>query len=513
LLARKVHKVSAAQTPARTISYGKRLSHLADEHGDATALTFVATDGEERQISWRELDQRSNRVARSLERHGIGRRDMVVIELPNSVEHVVCAFGSWKAGACVLPLRWDLPDRERERVLKVAQPAMVVGSRIGEDVWAQTTADALEDPSVSVDPVRDRIPDPARATASSGSTGIPKVIRAEGSGTFDLASIENVVASTLEQGPQQLQLVPAPLYHTYGSGLTFTALLQGQSVILMEKFVAGLALELIERHQVNTLTATTIMLQRMARCPDISRRDLSSIQSLLHGGAPLPQWLARFWIELVGPTKFFVAYGSSENAGTCFARGDEWLTHPGTVGRPVNTELRIRDDSGADLPPHETGMIYVRRPGQSSPVFAYMGDVSGIVDSDGYTALGDLGWLDEEGYLYLADRRIDMIISGGANVFPAEVEGVLTEHPGVADAVVVGLPDDEWGERVHAIVAPADITDTPSTDELRAFCRDRLAAYKMPKTIEFVDRLPRTDAGKIRRSDLANERRAVLDVE
>ncbi|MCV7154773.1 class I adenylate-forming enzyme family protein [Mycolicibacterium pyrenivorans] len=505
--------MSAPQTSAKTVSYGKRLSDLADAHGDTTALTFVATTGEEREISWRELDQRSNRVARSLQKLGITQRDMVVIELPNSVEHVVCAFGSWKVGACVLPLRWDLPDRERERVLDVAQPAVVVGSRTGEDGGAQISVQTLEDLSVSADPVPDCIPDPARATASSGSTGIPKVIRAEGSGTFDLSSIENVVASTLEQGPQQLQLVPAPLYHTNGSGLTFTALLQGQSLILMEKFVAELALDLIERHRVNTLTATTIMLQRMARCGDITRRDLSSIESLLHGGAPLPQWLARFWIERIGPTKFFVAYGSSENAGTCFARGDEWLSHPGTVGRPVNTELRVRDDSGADLPPNETGMIYVRRPGQASPVFAYMGDVSGVVDADGYTALGDLGWLDDEGYLYLADRRVDMIISGGANVFPAEVEGALTEHPGVADAVVIGLPDDEWGERVHAIVAPANAPDAPSIEELRTFCRDRLAAYKVPKSIEFVDRLPRTDAGKIRRSDLANERRAVRDSE
>lgn len=499
--------MSDAQTRSRVVSYGKRLSSLAEMHSDATALVFVAATGEECQVSWRELDERSNRIARSLEGRGIGQQDMVVIELPNSVEHVVCAFGAWKVGACVLPLRWDLPEWERARVLSVARPAIVVGPHSDDDLWQQTTAGILEDPAVATDPVPDRIPNPARATASSGSTGVPKVIRAEGSGTFDLASIENVVASTLGQGPQQLQLVPAPLYHTNGSGLTFTALLQGQSVILMERFTAELALELIERHRVNTLTATTIMLQRMARCPDISGRDLSSIQSLLHGGAPLPQWLARFWIECVGPTKFFVAYGSSENAGTCFARGDEWLAHPGTVGRPVNTELRIRGEAGDDLPPGETGMIYVRRPGQSSPVFAYMGDVSGSIDPDGFTALGDLGWLDEEGYLYLADRRVDMIISGGANIFPAEIEGALTEHTQVADAVVVGLPDDEWGERVHAIVMPADPARPPSTEELRSFCRERLAAYKVPKAFELVARLPRTEAGKIRRADLANERR------
>lgn len=497
--------MSKAQASRHVVSYGKRLSNLADMHPGATALMFVTATGEERQVSWRELDQRSNRVARCLERRGIEEHDMVVIELPNSVEHVVCAFGAWKVGACVLPLRWDLPDWERERVLEVAQPAIVLASSNGAGHWQQVTAAMLEDPTVATDPVPDRVPNPARAIASSGSTGVPKVICADGSGTFEQDSDENLIFNNLKQGLEQVQLVPAPLYHTNGTMLTFTALLQGQSLILMERFVAELALELIERHKVGTLTATTIMLQRMARCPDISRRDLSSIQSLLHGGAPLPSWLARFWIGRIGANKFFVAYGSSENAGLCVARGDEWLAHPGTVGRAVNTELSIRDEeSGRDLPPGETGIIHVRRPGQTSAAFTYLGDVSIDTGADWFTALGDLGSVDEDGYLYLADRRVDMIISGGANVYPAEVEAALTEHAEVADAVVVGLPDDEWGQRVHAIVVAADPARAPSPEELRSFCRERLAAYKVPKTVELVANLPRSDAGKIRRSDLAS---------
>ncbi len=495
-----------AQTRGRVVSYGRRLSDLAEIHGDATALVFVTVTGDERRISWRELDQRSNRAARSLTRMGIGQRDMVVIDLPNSVEHIVCAFASWKVGACAMPLRWDLPDWERARVLAVARPAVVLGSSTAEAEaqWRHINAAVLEDPAVSSDPVVDCVPDPARAIASSGSTGTPKVICASGSGTFDPDSIENAAVQATGQRADQVQLVSAPLYHTNGSLMTYTALLQGQSLILMERFMAEQALDLIERHRVSTLTATTIMLQRMARSPDMSRRDLSSIESLLHGGAPLPQWLARFWIDRLGATRFFVAYGSSENAGLFFARGDEWLAHPGTVGRPVNTEWRIRDDQGRDVPPGETGLIYVRRPDHSAPVFAYLGGEP--ASAEGFTSLGDLGWTDEDGYLYLADRRVDMIISGGANVYPAEVEGALTEHAGVADAVVVGLPDDEWGERVHAIVVPADPASAPSPEELRSFCRERLAAYKVPKSTELVDSLPRSDAGKIRRADLARER-------
>jgi bile acid-coenzyme A ligase len=151
-------------------------------------------------------------------------------------------------------------------------------------------------------------------------------------------------------------------------------------------------------------------------------------------------------------------------------------------------------------------MIHMRRPGQTAPVFSYLGDVPSATSADGFTALGDLGWLDDDGYLYLADRRVDMIISGGANVYPAEVEGALTEHPEVADAVVIGVPDDEWGERVHAVVQPANVAEPPSVEELRTHCRGRLAAYKVPKTVELVTALPRSDAGKIRRGDLARER-------
>jgi bile acid-coenzyme A ligase len=494
------------ETSGPPVSYGRRLAELAEMQPDATAFIFVTTDGTEWPVTWRQLEHRSNRMARGMAQRGVGQGDMVVIELPNSVEHVVAAFAAWKVGGCVLPLRWDLPAWERERVLAVAEPAIVVSRRTEEGPWQLAQPDHLDDPESSIDPLPDRVPDPARAIASSGSTGVPKVICGSGSGIYMPTAIENSAAMALGQRAGQVQLVPAPFYHTNGSLIAFTALLQGQSLIVMERFVADLALELIERHRVNTLTATTIMLQRMARSPDIETRDLSSVESLLHGAAPLPQWLARFWIDRIGPTGFFIAYGSTENAGTCFVRGDEWLARPGTVGRPVNTELCIRDDAGRDLPPGEVGMIHMRRPGNTAPVFRYLGDVPSSTGADGFTVLGDVGWLDDDGYLYLADRRVDMIISGGANVYPAEVEAALTEHAGVADAVVIGLPDDEWGERVHAVVQPADFGAPPPADELRAHCRERLAAYKVPKTVELVDRLPRNDAGKIRRSDLVRER-------
>nr|WP_272952977.1 AMP-binding protein [Mycolicibacter kumamotonensis] len=493
-------------SPDAAVSYGRRLADIAAQSPDATAMIFVTGAGAEHRVTWAQLDHRSNRVARGLTGLGISHGDIVVIGLPNSIEHVVIAFGAWKAGACVLPLRSDLPEWERGRVLDVTRPAVVVASwpdREGQRVIAART---LEDPAISTEPVPDRTPDPARAIATSGSTGVPKVICIKGSGTFSLAGTEYDSAREMGHRAGQIQLVPAPLYHTNGALITFTALLQRQVVILLEHFVAELVLSLIERYRVNTLTATTIMLQRMARCADVHRRDLNSVESLLHGGAPLPDWLARFWIDRLGAGRFYVAYGSSENAGSCLATGEELLARPGTVGRPVNSELRILDDAGGQVAPGVVGTIHFRRPGQTEPVFRYLGDTRPATTADLFTSVGDMGWVDDDGYLYLADRRVDLIISGGVNVYPAEVEAALTEHPAVADAVVVGLPDPEWGKRVHAVIELSDPAAAPSAAELRSYCRERLAAHKVPKTIEFVVALPRTAAGKIRRGDMARQR-------
>jgi bile acid-coenzyme A ligase len=243
------------------------------------------------------------------------------------------------------------------------------------------------------------------------------------------------------------------------------------------------------------------MFQRMAREPDVEKRDLSSLESVLHGGAPLPEWVARRWIELVGPSHFFVSYGSSENAGIAMANGVQWLEHPGTVGHPFNTEALVVDDDGKELPPGEVGEVYLRWIGQTETSFEYSGQVKAKRNAEGFSSLGDLGWLDEDGFLFLADRRTDMIITGGANVYPAEVEAALSEHSDVVDCAVVGVPDPEWGSRVHAIVQLRSGA-TATADDLRAHCRQRVAPYKVPKTFEFIELLPRSAAGKLRRSAL-----------
>jgi bile acid-coenzyme A ligase len=201
-----------------------------------------------------------------------------------------------------------------------------------------------------------------------------------------------------------------------------------------------------------------------------------------------------------------MSYGMTEGLGLASIRGDQWLSHQGSVGRGIrDTEIRILGPDQHDLPAGEVGEIYLRSPFTGG--YGYLGDAGDLPSTpDGFATAGDLGWMDEEGYLYIVDRRVDMIISGGANVFPAEVEAALLDHPGIADAVVVGLKDEEWGRRVHAIVEPTDKADPLTEAEVIAFAKSHLAAYKVPKTVEFVDSIPRSAATKVNRGQLVAER-------
>jgi bile acid-coenzyme A ligase len=274
----------------------------------------------------------------------------------------------------------------------------------------------------------------------------------------------------------------------------------------MEHFEPGRAVDLIERHQAGAVAMAPIHMQRIATLPDIQQRDLSSLRSLLHAAAPCAPWLKRAWIDLIGAEKVHELFGGTENNGYIYVRGDEWLARPGTLGRPLNCEIRVLNEDGLQAAPGEVGEIHMRNVTVPGASFEYRGAAPARATADGLTSLGDLGWLDEDGYLYLADRRVDLIISGGANVFAAEVEMALTEHPEVDDVAVIGLPDPEWGKRVHAVIQPRDAASLPSDRALDEHVRARLAAYKAPKSYEFVERLPRTEAGKIRRSALVEER-------
>jgi bile acid-coenzyme A ligase len=275
---------------------------------------------------------------------------------------------------------------------------------------------------------------------------------------------------------------------------------------VLEKFDASLVLDVIERHRITNFTATPTMLQRIAQVDGVDDRDLSSVRWILQGAAVMPPSLLRRWFDLLAPEKVVMAYGMTEQLGLTSLRGDEWLEHEGSVGRGFrDTEVRILDADGNECPPGELGDIYLRSP--MTGAYSYRGGAALLpTTADGFGTAGDVGYLDDDGYLYVVDRRVDMIVTGGANVYPAEVESALCDHPGIADVVVIGLKDEQWGRRVHAVIEPADPASPVSDAEVIAYAKSRLAAYKVPKTVELVTAIPRSAATKVSRSAMVEAR-------
>jgi bile acid-coenzyme A ligase len=247
------------------------------------------------------------------------------------------------------------------------------------------------------------------------------------------------------------------------------------------------------------------MMSRMLRAPGLAKADLSSVRSMWHLAAPCPEWVKRGWIDLLGARRVNELWAATELTGVTTIDGEQWLEHPGSVGRGWHTEIRILDAERRPLPPGEVGEVFSRFGGGPAQ-YRYLGAAALETVEDDFSSVGDLGYLDAEGYLYLADRRVDLIISGGANVVPAEVESVLTQHSAVRDAAVIGLKDDDLGRRVHAIVELAAGIDATVLPELDRHMRTLLAGYKVPRNYEVVAALPRDEAGKIRKSTLRDER-------
>jgi bile acid-coenzyme A ligase len=483
------------------VPFTERMATLVRERPDVVAVTMVDEQGTRRSLTWSQLDRRSNQVARAMLSRGVGLGDRVGLELPNSVAMVEAVLATWKVGASPVPVRWDLPEWERDRVADVLAAALMVG-RSGDDLSAE--ADRL-----SADPLPLVVSPSVSGICSSGSTGTPKVIM-DHSPAVLLPTATNPFPSAwgVDVGPQRI-LIPTALYHTNGFA-QFTYLLAGDTLTIMSKFDAALAVDLIEQQRITAFTATPTMLARIARLPDIDRRDFSSLVWLQQGAASFPPNLVRRWIDLLGGERIYMCYGMTERLGLTAIRGDEWLEHPGSIGRGFRgTEVRILDERQQPVPVDEVGEIYLRS--LTTGKYGYLGSSQTLpMTEDGFATAGDLGRLDADGYLYIADRRVDMVVSGGANVFPAEVEAALSEHPGVADVVVIGLPDPEWGHRVHAIIEPEDPGAALSGEDIRSFAKERLAAYKVPKTVEFVESIPRSAATKVNRAQLVADRAEAL---
>ena len=491
----------ARSEPMLDESYMRRIARLADTHPDRAAIIFASISGDEQTISWDALERWTNQIAHLMAERNVTSGAMVVTGVWNSPELIAFTIAAWKLGARVLPLRAVLPPPERKAILELAQPALIL-AEWDEPAWPTIrTGDLSAATEYSDSPLPDA-PHPGKAIGSGGSTGHPKLIIDPA--WNPVAGVETGRRLGTRQG--QTQLMAAPLYHNSPFLQAFTGLADDHTLVLMEKFDAVRAAELIDRYRVSYAYLPPILMRRLALLPDFWKRDFSSFEAMHSSAAVCPVWLKQVWIDKLGPEKVYEVYGSAEGIGATIIRGDEWLEHKGSVGHSTTSEIRILDEARNELPTGEVGEIFLRRRDGTTPTFSYVGATSPTFTEDGFASLGDLGWLDRDEYLYIADRRVDMIVSGGANVYPAEVEAALSDHAGLADVAVIGVPDEEWGRRVHAVIEPHDPTISPTVHELNAHVRERIASWKAPKTYEFVAQLPRNEAGKIRRTALAAER-------
>jgi bile acid-coenzyme A ligase len=477
------------------MSYPAALRLHATRSPDRTAL--ICGD---RVLSFRELDLASTRLARAYAERGVAQGDFVTIALPNGVEFVLACFATWKLGAIPQPVSGKLPEKERSAILAEARPALVVGVEPANAAGAPSVPrDFAPEPRGGDDPLPDRTSPSRQALASGGSTGRPKLI-------VDALPAECDPSEPFYGNePGSTVLVPGPQYHAAGFLNTSITLLLGGTVVLLARFDPAEALAAIERHRVAWVSFVPTMLLRIWRMPEAERTrcDVSSLVRVVSSGAPCPAWLMRELIGWLGPDRVFEAYGGTERIGGTLISGREWLAHPGSVGRPTGgRRIRILDEAGRELPPGEIGEVFMMPPGGRGSTYRYIG-ADARATGDGWETLGDLGYLDADGFLYLVDRRTDMIVTGGANVYPAEVEAALEAHPRVRSCAVIGLPDPDLGQRVHAIVeAEALISDAELGDHLA----QHLARGKHPRSYEFVATPLRDEAGKVRRSALREAR-------
>ena len=483
--------------PVNPISIGRLIDHHSGRDPD-----FPAISCGEVTLSRSEFAARINRRGRALQRAGVRGGDFVAIALPNSIAFMELAFACWALGATPAPVSHRLPRLEAEAILHLLGPRLIVSEGLQfQTRFAEFRPEDLYDLELSPAPLPERVSRYVKAIPSGGSTGRPKVIvdRAPGLLDPDVPSLGMRYGDTV--------LVPGPLYHSAPFGFGYLALAAGCHLVIMPRFDAAGTLELIERHRVAWLYVVPTMMHRIWALGEgaRARADLSSLELVCHIASACPVWLKEKWIDWLGPDRIWEGYSGTESIAATLIGGREWLAHKGSVGRvSAGTQIHILDEEGNPVVPGEVGEIFFRSaPGRGSP-YHYLGaEPRRRGDLESY---GDLGHLDEEGYLYLADRRTDLIISGGANIYPAEIEAAIDAWPGVLSSVAIGLPHDDLGHSVHAIIEMSGLEPDHDPAALKAFLGERLAPFKMPRSFEFTTERLRDDAGKVRRSALRQAR-------
>jgi long-chain acyl-CoA synthetase len=461
-----------------------------------------------------EIDARATRLAGGLARLGIEDGDVVAVMLRNDPAYIDIIQGCRIAGAWYCQINWHFKRDEAGFILgdcgaKVLfiQPDLLaaIDSAVPPGVRVITVAHVPDeiaeyDAWLAAQAPYAGAPRTPRGhmAYTSGTTGRPKGVRRQPPTAEQQALSAQVAKEALGIYPGVRSLVSAPLYHSAPSSFAQQSLLQGSLMVLEEKFDAEATLALIERHRIDTAYLVPTMYVRLLRLPPEvrSRYDLSSLSFVASTGSPCAPDIKNAMIDWLGPV-IHEAYASSETGYITVMRPQDAARKPGSAGRAVGkAAIRILDDAGRELPAGEIGIIYAHQPAYSD--FSYHGNDAArrAVERDGLVSVGDMGYLDEDGFLYVCDRASDMVISGGVNIYPAEIEHVLITLPGIIDCAVVGIPDEEFGESLAAqVVAEAGVT--LDAEAIRQTLRERIAAYKVPRRIDIVDGLPRDDNGKV----------------
>jgi long-chain acyl-CoA synthetase len=493
---------------------------LRDHAGSTKPAVLLAPSGTV--VTFADLEARANRLAHFLRRAGLVPGDTIAVLMENN-EHIHAAmWAARRSGLYFTVVNTHLPASEVVYIATDSGAKAVVSSSAMRPLCEQLSTAALNAAVIADDDLDgwQRYPEcvaaePATPIAderdglllqySAGSTGRPKGIRRPLSAAPK--TLTTPVFEALGITEDAVYLSPAPTYHTAPAMWTMSAQAVGATTVVMERFDAELALESIERYGVTHAQFVPSMFVRMLRLPEQTRRryDLSSLRRVVHAAAPCPPEIKRQMIDWWGPI-VDEYYGSSEGAGISFIRAEEWLERLGSVGKPMLGEPHILDEHGTELPAGEIGDIFY---GGGYP-FEYLNDQVQTANSrspQGWVTVGDVGYVDADGYLYLTDRRNHMIISGGVNIYPQETENMLISHPLVVDAAVFGVPDDVMGQSVTAVVQLTDPTRAGEdvAADLMTWLRDRLAHYKCPRSISFEANLPRTDAGKLYKQRLIDK--------
>lgn len=470
-------------------------------------------------LTYAALEAGANQGAQAFRRMGLKAGDAVAVWLPNCLDYYTLFWAAQRAGLLFVPLAVTLTGEEAAYIIEdsgaklvivhgqIAHLNELVPLNAARRVWVDEPFAGAEDWSrltgaEATTPIADEAPG-TYMVYSSGTTGRPKGIRpAMDEGPIDAPNILTMfVAHRYGWNADTVYLSPAPIYHTAPLAYTLSVHRLGGTVIMMRKFDPEAWLAAVERYKCTFSQMVPTMFHRLLRLPEETRRryDLSSLKEIVHAAAPCPIGTKRAMIDWLGPI-VSEYYAGSEGNGSTFITAEEWLKKPGSVGKAALGVLHICGDDGAELPPGEPGTIYFEglRP------FSYHNDPEKTASAQhpahpGWTTLGDVGFVDADGYLFLTDRKSFMIISGGVNIYPQETENVLATHPRVADVAVIGVPDAEMGEAVKAVVQPLDWADATAefADELIAWCRSRLSHVKCPKSVDFERQLPRAETGKL----------------